>query len=241
VSHWGNIAVEETIDLYHSGAELKGAFSRFDYMRRQGGASSVKSFKMLLPPSARDVYYRDEIGNISTSNLRIPSKSMSAESVELELRPRFPLFGGWKTHYIVGYNVPVYQYLYNNGNDFVLKMGLIDHLYDDQVIEQMTVKIILPEHSTNLDFIAPYQVQKGANEKHYTYLDVVGRPVVVLTKQNVVENHIQDFQLKYKFSKVMIFQEPFIVVGAFYLLFTIIIIIVRIDFSIAPKSESKKD
>lgn len=115
VSHWGNIAVEETVDMYHSGAKLKGSFSRFDYMRRQGGQSAVKSFKTLLPSSAADVYYRDEIGNISTSNLRVPSKISKGEPVELELRPRFPLFGGWKTHYTVGYNVPVYQYLFNSG------------------------------------------------------------------------------------------------------------------------------
>lgn len=115
VSHWGNIAVEETIDMYHSGAKLKGPFSRFDYMKRQGGQSSVKSFKTQLPPTAADVYYRDEIGNISTSNLRVPSKSNKGEPVELELRPRFPLFGGWRTHYIVGYNTPVYQYLFSSG------------------------------------------------------------------------------------------------------------------------------
>ncbi len=99
ISHWGNIAVEETVDMYHSGAKLKGSFSRFDYMRRQGGSSSVKSFKTLLPPSASDVYYRDEIGNISTSNLRIPKNSKVNEPVELELRPRFPLFGGIYFHY----------------------------------------------------------------------------------------------------------------------------------------------
>lgn len=68
-------------------------------------------FQTLLPSSARDVYYRDEIGNISTSNLR-----EGDEHVEMEIRPRFPLFGGWKTHYYIGYNVPSYQYLYNRGN-----------------------------------------------------------------------------------------------------------------------------
>ena len=115
VSHWGNIAVEETIDMYHSGAKLKGPFSRFDFMRRQGSHSVVKSFKTLLPPTANDVYYRDEIGNISTSNLR-----ESSEQVELELRPRFPLFGGWRTHYTVGYNVPSYQYLFNKGKSLSL-------------------------------------------------------------------------------------------------------------------------
>ena len=67
-------------------------------------------FQTMLPAAARDIYYRDEIGNISTSHLREMD-----DSVELELRPRFPLFGGWKTHYYIGYNVPSYQYLYNSG------------------------------------------------------------------------------------------------------------------------------
>ena len=117
VSHWGNIAVEETIDIYHYGAKLKGPFSRFDYMRKIGGASSVKSIRTLLPPVAADVYYRDEIGNISTSNLRSPSgRNKVNEPLDFEIRPRFPLFGGWRTHYTIGYNLPIYQYLFTKGS-----------------------------------------------------------------------------------------------------------------------------
>lgn len=162
VSHWGNIAVEETIDLRHTGAYLKGPFSRYDYQRQSdSGISSIKSFKVgsafkhrqnrflercnvrlcmlcaqrglvlfyfsthalhllssqtILPASAQDVYYRDEIGNISTSHLQVLE-----DSVEVEVRPRFPLFGGWKTHYIIGYNLPSYEYLYTLGASFPLK------------------------------------------------------------------------------------------------------------------------
>lgn len=46
LSHWGNIAIEETYDLVHSGAVLKGPFSRYDYQRSQDGVSSVKSFRV---------------------------------------------------------------------------------------------------------------------------------------------------------------------------------------------------
>jgi hypothetical protein len=46
ISHWGNIAVEETIDMYHSGAKLKGPFSRLDFQRRQDSYSAVKTFKV---------------------------------------------------------------------------------------------------------------------------------------------------------------------------------------------------
>jgi len=49
VSHWGNIAVEETLDIHHTGAKLKGSFSRFEYQREQSGLSSVKAFKVIFP------------------------------------------------------------------------------------------------------------------------------------------------------------------------------------------------
>ncbi|XP_013865277.1 dolichyl-diphosphooligosaccharide--protein glycosyltransferase subunit 1 [Austrofundulus limnaeus] len=228
VSHWGNIAVEETVDLRHTGAILKGPFSRYDYQRQSdSGISSVKSFKTILPASAQDVYYRDEIGNISTSHLQVLD-----DSVEVEVRPRFPLFGGWKTHYIIGYNLPSYEYLYNLGDQYALKMRLVDHVYDDQVIDDMTVKIILPEGAKNIHLETPYKIDRMPNQLHYTYLDTFGRPVLVATKSNLVEQHIQDFVVHYTFNKILMLQEPLLVVGAFYILFFTVIIYVRLDFAI---------
>ncbi|XP_030633191.1 dolichyl-diphosphooligosaccharide--protein glycosyltransferase subunit 1 [Chanos chanos] len=228
VSHWGNIAVEETIDLRHTGAFLKGPFSRYDYQRQSdSGISSVKSFKTILPASAQDVYYRDEIGNISTSHLQVLE-----DSVEVEVRPRFPLFGGWKTHYIIGYNLPSYEYLYTLGDQYALKMRLVDHVYDDQVIDQLTVKIILPEGARNIHMDTPYPIDRDPDQLHYTYLDTFGRPVLVATKSNLVEQHIQDVVVHYTFNKILMLQEPLLVVGAFYILFFTVIIYVRLDFSI---------
>ena len=88
---------------------LQGTFSRYDYQRTPTYAA-IKSLKVALPAAAKDVYYRDVIGNISTSNMLVQE-----DSVELELRPRFPLFGGWKTQYYIGYNVPSYEYLFSTG------------------------------------------------------------------------------------------------------------------------------
>ena len=69
---------------------------------------SVNNFKTLFPAAAKDVYYRDDISNISTIHMNDP--------VELDLRPRFPLFGGWKTDYVTGYNVPSYKYIFYKGD-----------------------------------------------------------------------------------------------------------------------------
>jgi oligosaccharyltransferase complex subunit alpha (ribophorin I) len=112
-------------------------------------------------------------------------------------------------------------------------MRLVDHVYDDQLLEQVTIKIVLPEHARNIEFYPPpFDVQRSANEKHYTYLDTVGRPVVVLTKRNMLFQHIQDFELHYTFDKIMLFNEPMLIVIPLFGLFCLVIILVRLNFAI---------
>lgn len=160
------------------------------------------------------------------------------DSVELDLRPRFPLFGGWRTHYTLGYNVPSFEYLFHTDENYLLKMRLVDHIYDDMHIDEVVVKIILPEGSNNLKLITPYPVQRQPDTLHYTYLDTFGRPVVEFTKSNLVENHIHDFNLKYSFPKILMVQEPLLIVGFLYVLFVFVIIWMRLDFSITKERET---
>ncbi|KAK3923287.1 Dolichyl-diphosphooligosaccharide--protein glycosyltransferase subunit 1 [Frankliniella fusca] len=235
VSHWGNIAIEETVDLEHTGAILKGSFSRYEYQRESGsGLSSVKNFKTILPASATDAYYRDDIGNISTSNMRVLS-----DAVELNLRPRFPLFGGWKTHYVVGYNVPSYEYLYNSGDQYILKIRFIDHIFDDMIVDDAVTRIILPEGCHNIQVKSPYPIDRLPDSLHFTYLDTKGRPVIVLHKENLIEHHIQDLEISYSFPRILMLQEPLLLIVALFLLFVLVIIYVRLDFSISKDEASE--
>jgi oligosaccharyltransferase complex subunit alpha (ribophorin I) len=228
LSMWGNIAVEETVDVRHNGAQLKGSFSRYEYQRESSGVSSVKNFKTLLPAAAKDVYYRDDIGNISTSHMKVMD-----DAVELDLRPRFPLFGGWKTHYVVGYNVPSYEYLYYKGDKHVLNIRLVDHLFDDMLIENAEVRVILPEGVTDIELSTPYPVKREKDGKHYTYLDTTGRTVVVIRSiGDLTEQHIQNFSLQFQYSHTSMLMEPLLLISAFFLLFLLSIIYVRLDFSI---------
>lgn len=229
ISHWGGIiSVEEVIDVRHTGAQLKGPFSRYEFQREPtNGISAVKSWKTKLPGTAKDVYYRDEIGNISTSNLR-----SSGGHVVAELRPRFPIFGGWKTHYVLGYYVSTTDFLFNDGNEFALKMPFVDHIFDNSVIDEATVKVILPEGASDIKLRLPYSVTRDRDQVHYTYLDTVGRTVVVLHKTNLVEQHIQDFEVHYVYHKIFMLQEPLLVVLALFTLCILVIIYVRLDFSI---------
>ncbi|XP_002075156.4 dolichyl-diphosphooligosaccharide--protein glycosyltransferase subunit 1 [Drosophila willistoni] len=232
VSHWGNIAIQESIQLAHSGAKLKGSFSRYDFQKDgRSSQSAIKSYRTILPSSASGVYYRDTNGNISTSNMN----SLN-DFIDLELRPRFPLFGGWKTQYTIGYNVPSYEYMYSNGKKYQLKMHLIDHIYDNMAIDKAAIKIVLPEGADNIQLTTPYTINRRQNELVHTYLDTVGRPVISFSKLNLVESHIADFTLNYTFSRVSLLQEPFLVSGFIYIIFVLTIVLLRLDFSIALHS-----
>ena len=81
------------------------------------------------------------------------------------------------------------------GDKFILKMRFIDHVFDDQVVDHMTLRVILPEGSKNVKLVPPYYVERGADELHYTYLDTMGRPVIVASKADLTDGHIQDFEV----------------------------------------------
>lgn len=142
ISHWGNLAIEEHFDVKHDGAKLKGSFSRFDFQRNPTGSpAAVLELVEILPNGASDVYYRDDIGNISTSTFRTTSKGL-----EFHITPRFPLFGGWKNNFYTGYNLPLEAYLYNEQSDssaFVLNSTFGADI--DVTVDELVVKIILPE------------------------------------------------------------------------------------------------
>ena len=119
-------------------------------------------------------------------------------------------------------------------------MRLIDHVYDDQLLEQVTIKIVLPEHTRNIEFYPPpYNVQRLPNEKHYTYLDTVGRPVIVIKKRNMLFQHIQDFEIHYTFDKMMLLHEPMLIVIPLFGLFCLVMVLVRLNFSITHNESNE--
>lgn len=238
ISHWGNIAVEEQIEIKHTGAKLKGPFSRYDYQRDMSTAQhSIKSYRTILPASAHSFYYRDSNGNISTSTVW-PYKDWT----ELELRPRFPLFGGWQSSYTLGYSVPSYQYLYKTeSGQHLLTMRVFDHVFDDMVVEELETKIVLPVGVSNIKLVTPYEVERLPDEVTHKYLDNIGRTVIKLRKRNLVEQHIQDLEIYYNWQPVLLLHEPLLMSISLFLLFIFVIIYVRLDFSISKSEHCKKD
>ncbi len=158
VSHWGSIAVEEIYELQHAGALLKGGFSRFEYQLRRGVQSpSFRNLVASLPAQASNIYYRDQIGNISTSDIRVDRDG----NLNLDIQTRFPLFGGWQTQFYIGYSVPTELALFVAPDDrYNLKVDF-NTPFQDVWVEDMEMKVILPEGCTDIVVKSPYAVEES--------------------------------------------------------------------------------
>lgn len=242
VSHWGSvISIENEIDLEHVGAKLKGSFSRYDYQRdHSSGLNSVRAFLTRLPTDARDIYYRDAIGNISTSDVR-----KTGANTLVNVRPRFPLFGGWVTNYKLGYTIQADKYLATSISSSVrhkLTVSFADLLFENMVIDESVIKVVLPEGSSNIKIDLPFEYERKPDEVKYSYLDTIGRPVIVLRKTNLVDQHIvgKSFNIYYNYSKLYLIQEPILLMMAIFLLCLTVIVYSRLNFSISTKISSSK-
>ncbi|XP_041023152.1 dolichyl-diphosphooligosaccharide--protein glycosyltransferase subunit 1B [Juglans microcarpa x Juglans regia] len=228
ISHWGNLQITESYRLAHAGARHKGMFSRVEYQSRPSisGVSSFKHLLARLPPRVHSVYYRDEIGNISSSHLRTdPWKS------ELEIEPRYPLFGGWKATFVIGYGLPLEDFLFESPDgrrylNFSFGCPLVE-----TVVNKLTVKVALPEGAKDPSAVIPFPVEQHLETK-YSYLDIVGRTVVVLEKNNVVPEHNSPFQVYYNFNPIFMLAEPLMLTSVFFLLFIACLAYLHVDLSL---------
>ncbi|WOL09765.1 dolichyl-diphosphooligosaccharide--protein glycosyltransferase subunit 1A [Canna indica] len=233
ISHWGNVQITEHYTLAHGGARTKGGFSRFDYQARPSarGLSSFSHLIFRLPPRAHSIYYRDEIGNISTSHLWGDSRK-----TQLEIEPRFPIFGGWKTTFTIGYGLPLQDFVFKVDGKRMLNITFGSPM-DEVVIDNLIVKVVLPEGSNAITASVPLPVKQGEEIK-YSHLDIVGRPVLVLQKNDVVPEDNLYFQVYYQFNNFSLLREPMMLISGFFLLFVACIAYMHIDMSISKSSAS---
>ncbi|THU69334.1 hypothetical protein C4D60_Mb08t13340 [Musa balbisiana] len=243
ISHWGNVQITEHYNLVHGGAKTKGGFSRLDYQARSSvrGASSFNHLIFRLPPRAHSIYYRDEIGNISTSHFWGDSRK-----TQLEIEPRFPIFGGWKTSFTIGYGLPLQDFLFKVDGKRMLNITFGSPM-DEVIVDNLIVKanalskqlnkVVLPEGSNGISASVPFPTKQGEEIK-YSHLDIVGRPVLVLEKSNVVPEHNLYFQVYYHFNNLSLLGEPMMLISGFFLLFVACIVYMHTDMSISKSSAS---
>jgi oligosaccharyltransferase complex subunit alpha (ribophorin I) len=148
VSHWGgNIAFEERYTLHNRAANLTKQFSRVKWAQQQyynPSTTAVKDLKFPLRIGSLTPYFTDVIGNVSTSRFR-----SNKREANLELKPRYPVFGGWNYPFRVGWDADSKRFLrkVSGGDRYVLNVPFLEGPKQAEGIEykHIELRVILPE------------------------------------------------------------------------------------------------
>ncbi|KAI3969602.1 hypothetical protein MKX01_020163 [Papaver californicum] len=164
------------------------------------------------------------------------SKQRRIFETVLEIEPRFPIFGGWRTAFTIGYGLPLEDFLFASEGKCFLNFSYGSPM-EDLVVDNLIMKVVLPEGSKDISVSVPFGVKQQEEVKH-SNLDIVGRPVVLLEKTNVVPEHNQYFQVYYRFNSLSLLMELLMLIFGFLFLFVTCIAYMHADFSISKSSAS---
>jgi oligosaccharyltransferase complex subunit alpha (ribophorin I) len=147
VSHWGgNVAFEERYTLHNRAANLSGQFNRVAWAQQayyNPATTAIKELKFPLRVGSLTPYFTDVIGNVSTSRFRSNNREAN-----LEIKPRYPIFGGWNYPFRVGWDADLKKFMrkLNNGG-YVLNVPFLEGPKQPEGMEyeHITLRVILPE------------------------------------------------------------------------------------------------
>ncbi|KAJ5169282.1 Ribophorin I [Penicillium coprophilum] len=253
VSHWGgNLATEERYWLRNNGSKLTKQFSRVEWTfanYQQAPTSAVRELTYPLLPGSVDPYFIDDIGNVSTSRYR-PSIGKSAGS--LELKPRYPIFGGWNYSFRIGWNNDLASFLRRaagvNSDTYVLKAPLIEgpKMAEGIQYERVVVRVVLPEGAHNVRF----EILEGTNSNGLpgvnhihahlsslkTYMDTLGRTTLTLEVDSLTdEARDSKFVVTYDYSMFDALRKPLTIFAGMLTVFVAAWGIGKIDISIKKR------
>ncbi|KAJ2810433.1 dolichyl-diphosphooligosaccharide--protein glycosyltransferase subunit 1 [Coemansia furcata] len=262
VSHWADdLNVLEHYALRNLGPELSGGFDKVDqmvskYMRRRDNL--VKTLLVKVPEDARSMYFVDEIGNVSTSAVtgRRRPKGEGEPFKILQLKPRFPLPGGWNYTWWHGYSVPLHRYLKISDGRHLLRLPFIGSLAacasqegeltvamanaQNTAVRAYKLRVTLPEGARDISVQLPVAGEPLLVPTKY-YFDSVGRTVVVITHANVApELASRHILVSYSYAPLALWLKPAVVAAALFALFMLASVASRMQYGLTPKRPAAK-
>ncbi|KAJ5179919.1 hypothetical protein N7492_003129 [Penicillium capsulatum] len=251
VSHWGgNLATEERYWLRNNGSQLAKQFSRVEWTftnYQNAPSSAVREISYPLQPGSLDPYFVDDIGNVSTSHFR-PGNGKTAAN--LELKPRYPIFGGWNYSFRVGWNHDLSRFLRQatGADSYVLKVPFLQgpKIAEGIQYERVVVRVILPEGARNVKFQtvegSASNGLPGQNQIHAslsslkTYMDTLGRTTLTLEVDSLTDE-ARDAQLvvTYDHTFADALRKPLTIFGGLLSVFAAAWLVGKLDVSIKKR------
>ena len=251
VSHWGgNLATEER---YHSlsnrAAGLKDHFNRVAWAQSQyiGAAShAMRGLNIPLRAGAANAYFIDDIGNVSTSKFR-PSANPKKIAM-LELKPRFPLFGGWNYKFKIGWDRDMDSVVRrappgegSSSDKYIMKVPFLEGPKVPEGVSygSVTLSVLLPEGAKLLSYDSPIPV-RSSQSLHRSFFDTIGRTRLTLRAENLVDDlaapaiatansRQSDLYIEYEYSSSAHFRKPLVILSGILSVFVLAWAVSKVD------------
>lgn len=236
VSHWGgNIAFEERYTMHNRAANLTKQFSRLQWAQQQyynPPTTAIRELKFPLKVGSLTPYFTDVIGNVSTSRFRSNKREAS-----LEIKPRYPIFGGWNYPFRIGWDADLKNFLrkLNGGDSYVLKVPFLEGPKQPEGLEyeHIELRIILPEGaeyaslppppinhphtntpSRNVKYSTTMPHISSSLGLHKTFMDTLGRTTLTLHAHNIVDDlRDRDVIVTYDYPFLAGLRKPLVIFG----------------------------
>lgn len=167
----GVVQSEEYYELTNAGAELKEGFSRVDWLKgryetlRNHFALTRLEFAESPDMPFSDYYVTDKVGMVTTHQ---------RQGDAVVVQPRFPLFGGWRYNFTLGWNNKIstmVRKVDGEADTYIARVPLLNTA-KDIYYDRVNLHVYLPENAEFLNFsspLMPASVDVGAEA---SYLDV---------------------------------------------------------------------
>lgn len=245
ISHWGAaVSVKEEIELVNRGAALKGEFNRvpFVHLKYSGKEKSpfpightLMSVNGIVPRDAFNIHYRDVIGNVSSSHAR-----REAGHTLVEITPRFPMLGGWKTEFELSYDVPaakrILQSTESGSDQFVVWVPL-EHAIQNVHADELDLEIILPAGATDVSVAPPLDAKISFNKKGWMVAPWQSGKTAIRINPGPVYGRPYNLAVKYSLSQSNVFLAPLLITLYVFVFFAAFIVLRRVRLEIANTKE----
>ncbi|EDO19034.1 hypothetical protein Kpol_2002p107 [Vanderwaltozyma polyspora DSM 70294] len=235
VSHWaGSLQFEEYYELVNSGAKLNKGFSRLDHMKKQrqtlhGHYRGV--IDTVLPSGAFDHYYTDLVGMVSTYQVN---------DDHFYLKPRYPIYGGWKYNFTIGWTNVLSDFLRTTEekDTYILSVPILNGP-PDTTYDNTSVSIYLMEGTVVEEVDVPVPYASVQIDTKHSYFDLnKGHVKVTFNFENLVDElRSGRILVKYRYDSTAFYKKPISIASYIFIALISFFTLAHINLNIDNKQK----
>ncbi|KJP89680.1 hypothetical protein AK88_00640 [Plasmodium fragile] len=204
----------------------------------------IYSMKSRINYDIHEYEYFDDLGKIYLIQAEeIFDNKKKKSHIQFDLRPRYPLLGGWRAHFFNSFYHESNLYKIKNKKNYYAYKIDISPSIKSFFIKKLKVRISLPPFSDDVAVVSRDDSVNVLTSKQKEWLDLFSfRNVVEIQIEKFFppmdENYYQDFLVMYKFKFFNLFWKPLLVILITFAAILLICLLRELPFNFNTAKEN---